>query len=72
MSDIDRDDNDQLYWLSTGQTVRFTNFADDVVDKTGPHHCLIMDSQTQKWHDVQCLYRGAVLCEKGKGPEIFD
>ena len=65
MSGIDQDYNGDLYWRTTGQIVKFTNFADDVVDKTGPHPCLMIDRKTLEWHDRNCNTGGYAMCEKG-------
>ena len=65
MSGIAEDDNGDLYWQTTGQLVKFTHFADEVVDKTGPHPCLMIDRRTLKWHDRSCNTGGHAMCEKG-------
>ena len=65
MSGIDKDTAGHLYWQTTGQSVKFTNFADDVVNKRGPHPCLMIDRKTQKWHDRNCNTGGFYMCEKG-------
>lgn len=70
MSSIDRDANGYLYWRSTGERVKYTNFANDVVDKSGPHPCLLFDWKTLQWHDRNCNTGALFMCEKGKTPKF--
>lgn len=65
MSPIDKDENGYLYWRSTGEKVKYTNFANDVSNKFGPHPCLKIDWKTLLWYDRDCLTAGLFLCEKG-------
>ena len=66
LSAIDRDENGELYWRSTGQTVRYTNWAGR--HPSGPVPCVAIDRYSFKWMSPDCKKNEYhPFCEKGKG-----
>ena len=65
ISSIDQDDKGELYWRSTGQTVRYNNWASKK-PKTSAQPCVLINRFSFEWMSQDCSTAGPALCEKGK------